>query len=108
GNTKFVEENPEATRKFVEVTMHAIKWSEEHPEEAAAIFAKRNPTATNPELAREGWKQFIQYAGVRYSPNKPPGYMEPKIWGNVDKFLTEAGFLTGEVNIESLLPNNKF
>jgi putative hydroxymethylpyrimidine transport system substrate-binding protein len=107
-NGTFAKENPEATRKFVEVTMRALKWSEQHPEQAADIFAKRNPEATSKELARKGWPQMLDYSGGRFIEGKPAGYMDPAIWRDYAQFLEQQKFLTEPVDVDKLLTDNRF
>ena len=58
---KFIRENPEVVRKFVEANAKAADWAREHPEEAKELAAKiMKAKGGNPEIANY-WKGF----GVR-------------------------------------------
>lgn len=58
---KFIKENPEAVREFVEGSAKAADWAKDHPEEAKELAAKiMKAKGGNPEIAKY-WKGF----GVR-------------------------------------------
>ena len=58
---KFIEENPEAVKRFVEGYVKAIDWAKENPEEAKKLYAKIvKDKGGNPDLAKY-WTGF----GVR-------------------------------------------
>ncbi len=58
---KFLRENPEVVRQFVEANAKAVDWAREHPEEAKELAARViKQKGGNPELAKY-WKGF----GVR-------------------------------------------
>lgn len=58
---KFIQENPEVVRKFVEANAKAADWAREHPAQAQELAVKiMTAKGGNPEIARY-WKGF----GVR-------------------------------------------
>lgn len=58
---KFIKENPEAVRQFVEASAKAADWAKDHPDEARKLAVKiMKDKGGNPEIAKF-WKGF----GVR-------------------------------------------
>ncbi len=108
GNRDWIAKHPVAAKAFTQVMLRAMAWSRTNPDAAAAIFAKRNPTATTPALANHGWKTILKLTAQPFEAGKPLGYMDPAIWQSAEKFLLGQKFLAKPVNITSLLTGNKF
>lgn len=108
GNSDWVKSHPKQARAFVSVLLKAQKWSEQHPTEAAQIFAKRNPRATTEKAAVQGWADVLRYTKGRFVPSKPDGWMDPAIWQSYEKFLVGAKYLSKPVDPNVLLTNNQY
>jgi putative hydroxymethylpyrimidine transport system substrate-binding protein len=108
GNQGWVQKNPAAAKAFVDVTMKAVKWSFQHQKEAVNIFVQTYKKDISPQLAKAAWAQIVKYDSTRFLPNKPPGWMDPKIWSSYQQFLLSKKFLTKPVDLSTLLTNNSY
>src|SRR5262249_22899847 len=108
GNGGWVKKNPDAAKKFVSVTMKAVKWSFAHQKQAVNIFVQTYKKDISPQLATAAWAQIVKYDSTRFLPSKPAGYMDPKIWSAYQQFLLQKKFLTKSVDLNQLLTGNQF
>src|SRR5262249_28678988 len=92
-NGNWLKTHNAAAHKCVAVMECANKWSAEPPDQAAAIYYKRNIAAGSEQLAEQGWKDIVSLETSPFVPNKPLGYMDPSIWSSYVHFLTTAKFL---------------
>ena len=107
-NGGWVKKNPDAARKFVAVTMKAVKWSFANPKEAVKIFVDTYPKDVSPQLATAAWAQIVKYDSTRFVPNKPAGWMDPGLWQSYQTFLLKNKFLKTQVDLNTILTRNQY
>ena len=107
-NSDWAQKNPDAARRFVAVTMKAVKWSFGHQKEAVNIFVNTYKKDVSPQLAADAWKQIVRYDSTRFQPSRPAGWMDPAIWRSYQRFLVSKKFLDKPVNLDSVLTQNRY
>jgi ABC-type nitrate/sulfonate/bicarbonate transport system substrate-binding protein len=107
-NSDWLKKNPDAAKKFVNVTMRGVKWSFAHPKEAVKIFADEYKKDVSPQLAQAAWQQIIKYDSTRFFPSKPAGWMDAKVWKDYEQFLLNKKFLSKPVDVTQILTNNAY
>jgi NitT/TauT family transport system substrate-binding protein len=71
---KMLQERRDVVRRWTDATMRAIAWSVENPEEAVAIFVRKNAAVT-PELAREQWRIVVDHLLTPVAKEQGIGFM---------------------------------
>lgn len=91
-NNTFLKENPEIVKKFVRASQRAWAYTQEHPEEAAEIFAQ-HAEAFDAPLALEEINGSLTLLHTPNSEGKPIGWSSPDDWTATQDVLTQyAGF----------------
>ncbi|MBP1154490.1 MULTISPECIES: ABC transporter substrate-binding protein [unclassified Paenibacillus] len=98
-NNKFLEENPNTTKRFLAALNEGFKYTFEHPEEAAAITKKLFPDTANEELVIEQIKRTAELAAIK---DKPYGWIDPESIEQTATRLLESDL------IKNKLPGNDY
>lgn len=62
GNTQWMDENPEATRAFMQAIAEATQWAIDNPQEAVAAYEKAYPdNGASTKYNQAGWDDLVQY-----------------------------------------------
>lgn len=112
-NEKWLQQNQDAARKFVEVTQRAIAWSASHQKEALGIYLKEYPNAVTATLATKGFAALKQSwcgnSALCWAPHKPIGLIDPSVWKGYAAFLARGGLVTRKAAADlSALTRNKY
>ena len=93
GNTDWMKENPEVTKKFLSVAKKGYEYAIDHPDEAADILLKYAP-----ELSEEQVKKSQEYVSKQYKAEVERwGYMDPERWNAFYKWVGENGLFEAEI-----------
>jgi putative hydroxymethylpyrimidine transport system substrate-binding protein len=112
-NEKWLEGNEGAAKAFVQTLQKATSWSEQHQAEALKIFIGSDTSTIEPEVAELGFAGLKQsWCGETYScwtPEKPIGWIDPKIWQTEAAFYKEGGLIESDgPEASEMLTENKF
>ena len=93
GNTDWMKENPEVTKKFLSVAKKGYEYAIDHPDEAVDILLKYAP-----ELSEEQVKKSQEYVSKQYKAEVERwGYMDPERWNAFYKWVGENGLFEAEI-----------
>ena len=101
---KLLQERRDVVRRWTEATMRAVAWSVENPEEAVALFVKKNP-AVSPELAREQWRIAVDHLLTPVAKEQGIGHMTEEKMRRTRDILVKYQKLEGEVPLHDLYTN---
>jgi NitT/TauT family transport system substrate-binding protein len=104
-NNTFLKENPEIVRKFVRASQRAWAYTQEHPEEAAEIFAK-HAEAFDAPLALEEIKGSLTLLHTPKTEGKPIGWSSPDDWTATQDVLTQYAGFKAEKDINVFFTND--
>jgi len=91
-NNFWLEQNPEIVRKFVRASQRAWAYSQEHPDEAAEIFAQ-HAEAFDAPLALAEIEGSLTLLHTPNSEGMPIGWVSPDDWTDTQQVLEQyAGF----------------
>lgn len=112
-NEGWLEGNEEAAEAFVQTIQKATSWAEQHQEEALKIFIESDPSSIEAEVAELGFAGLKQsWCGETYScwtPDKPIGWIDPKIWQEQATFYKEGGLIENDgPEASEMLTENKY
>lgn len=98
---KYIKENPEAVKAFVEATIKGWNYYNDHPEEVNKYLKEVNPDLDMELMAKEAeaQKQFI-YEGD--GTTQGVGYMKKENWENMKKILVDLKLISNDINVEDV------
>lgn len=92
-NNKFLKENKEVSKKFVQALVKGYEFAIKNPKEAADILIKNVP-----ELDKEIIYKSQEWISKQYKADgKKFGYIDPKRWNNFFKWLHENKLVEMEI-----------
>ncbi len=101
---RVLRERRDVVRRWVDATMRGVAWSVENPEEAVALFVKRNPAVT-PELAREQWRIVVDHLLTPVAREHGIGYMTEEKMQRTRDVLVKYQKLEGDIPLKNLYTN---
>ena len=98
---KFLEENPETAKAFLEAVSKGYEFAMENPEEAANILVEATP-----ELDKELVVASQKYLADQYKADAPYwGYMDAVRWNNFYQWVNDNELLEGKVMLDTGFTN---
>lgn len=112
-NEKWLGSNEKAARAVVETLQRAQSWSEQNKDEALQIFIDSDPDNIVPEVAELSWENlqdsWCGESASCWNPDKPIGWIDPKIWADQATFYKEGGLLKSDgPEASSMLTDNEY
>jgi len=101
GNSKFVEQNPDLTRRFMRATLRGYQYALEHPEEAVAATLKYDETLDAEIQAA----QMAAQIPLIDTGDQPIGWMDEQVWQSTVDILMNSGFIPSAIDVQSLYTN---
>ena len=101
-NEKTLAENPELVKKMVEVTLKAIQYTIDHPEEAFEISKKY---VDNLAEADQNVQMQVLINSIAQWQAERLGYSNPQAWENMQRILMEMGLLKVEQDLTKAFDN---
>ena len=93
-----IKNNPDLVKRFVRATLQGWNYAYNNPDEAVSYTLMYSD-----QLSREHETKMMQASLELLKPdNKPIGYMNRKIWEDMQKLLLENGFMKNPVNIDEV------
>ena len=105
-NNFWAEENPEIVEKFVRASQRAWAYTQEHPEEAAEIFAK-HAEAFDAPLSLAEIEGSLTLLHTPNSEGKPIGWAAKEDWQATQQVLEEYASFKPEEDV-TIFFNNEF
>jgi ABC-type nitrate/sulfonate/bicarbonate transport system substrate-binding protein len=92
---QWLEKDPDAAKRFVGATVRGLQFSNDHPDEAAAMLAAENPGAfdVNPDLPKAS-QEFLAAGGYLVDANGVAGTQTLERWTGYSRFLFDQKLLT--------------
>ncbi len=103
-NNFWAEENPEIVEKFVRASQRAWAYTQEHPEEAAEIFAK-HAEAFDVPLSLAEIEGSLTLLHTPNSEGKPIGWAAKEDWQATQKVLEEYASFKPEEDVSIFFTN---
>jgi len=101
GNEKLIRENPDLVARFVRATFKGYQYAIEHPDKAAALALKYDPTLDlQSQLA--SMKAEIPLIDTG---DAPLGTMDEAVWQGTVSILVEQGFIPAPIDLPGLYTN---
>jgi ABC-type nitrate/sulfonate/bicarbonate transport system substrate-binding protein len=76
-NRSWLEQNPEAVRAFIDVTLDGIAYCNANVEECADIFLARHADAgLSRKVLLDGWAELQRFAQQPFDPDQPLGWQD--------------------------------
>ena len=95
-NNAYLEENPEAVKKFLSATAKGYEYAVSHPEEAAEILVNAVP-----ELDLETVVASQKYLAAEYISDAPQwGWIDAKRWARFNDWMFEKGMLSTNLGVD--------
>jgi ABC-type nitrate/sulfonate/bicarbonate transport system substrate-binding protein len=93
---QWVETNPDTARHFLAATAMGLQFSNDHPDEAAAMLVAANPGVfdANPDLPKAS-QEFLAEGGYLVDESGKAGPQTLERWTAYSKFLYDQGLLVG-------------
>jgi len=93
---QWVETNPDTARQFIRATVMGLQFSNDHPDEAAAMLVAANPGVfdANPDLPKAS-QEFLADGGYLVDSSGKAGPQTLERWTAYSKFLHDQGLLVG-------------
>ncbi|MBI4247806.1 MAG: ABC transporter substrate-binding protein [Candidatus Rokubacteria bacterium] len=101
---KMLQERRDVVRRWTDATMRAVAWSVEHPEEAVAIFLKKNP-AVSLDLAREQWRIVVDHLLTPVAMERGIGLMTEEKMRRTRDTLAKHQKLDADIPLNELYTN---
>lgn len=101
---KMLQERRDVVRRWAEATLRAVAWSVENPDEAVAIFVKRNP-AVSADLARGQWRIVMDHLLTPVAGEHGIGYMTEEKMRRTRDVLVKYQKLDAEIPLKDLYTN---
>lgn len=99
-NERYLAENPDTARRFVQATQRGYEYAADHPREAAQILIEANPGVfDNEKLVYESAETLAEDGYLR-RPGGEVGVNQPDVWERFGSFLYEKGLLVDEEGAE--------
>ncbi len=98
---KMLHERQDVVRRWTDATLRAIAWSVENPEEAVAIFLKKNP-AVSAELAREHWRIVVDHLLTPVAKEQGIGFMTEEKMRRTRDILLKYHTPEGDIPLTAL------
>lgn len=96
GNSRWLAQNPDTARAFVQAVQRGYAFAAHNPEAAADILiAETSSMLTNPDLVRASLEALVE-GGYLQDPGEPVGLIDETMFANITEFLFQAGILRGE------------
>jgi ABC-type nitrate/sulfonate/bicarbonate transport system substrate-binding protein len=91
---QWLDANPDAARRFVATTAKGMQFSNDHPDDAAAMLVEQNPGVfdPNPDLPKAS-QEFLASGGYLVDANGKAGTQTLERWTAYSKFLYDQGLL---------------
>jgi len=91
---QWLDANPDAARRFVATTAKGMQFSNDHPDDAAAMLVEQNPGVfdANPGLPKAS-QEFLASGGYLVDANGTAGTQTLERWTAYSKFLYDQGLL---------------
>jgi ABC-type nitrate/sulfonate/bicarbonate transport system substrate-binding protein len=91
---QWLESNPDAARRFVAATVKGMQFSNDHPDDAAAMLVEQNPGVfdANPDLPKAS-QEFLASGGYLVDASGKAGTQTLERWTAYSKFLYDQGLL---------------
>ena len=92
---QWLQANPDAARRFVAATVKGMQFSNDHPDDAAAMLVEQNPGVfeANPDLPKAS-QEFLASGGYLVDASGKAGTQTLERWTAYSKFLYDQGLLT--------------
>jgi len=104
-NNFWLEQNEDIVRKFVRASQRAWAYTQEHPDEAAEIFAK-HAEAFDAPLALEEINGSLTLLHTPNSEGKPIGWVAPEDWTATQQVLEQYAAFKPEPDINVYFTND--
>jgi NitT/TauT family transport system substrate-binding protein len=104
-NNFWAEQNPEIVRKFVRASQRAWAYTQEHPEEAAEIFAQ-HAEAFDVPLSLAEIEGSLTLMHTPLSEGKPIGWSALEDWQDTQKVLEDYASFKPEADISVYFTND--
>ena len=101
---KMLSERRDVVRRWTEATMRAVAWSVENPDEAVALFVKRNQ-AVSPDLARGHWRIVVDHLLTPAASEQGIGFMTEAKMQRTRDLLVKYQKLEAEIPLKDLYTN---
>ncbi len=101
---KMLSERRDVARRWTEATMRAVAWSVENPDEAVALFVKRNQ-AVSPDLARGHWRIVVDHLLTPAAAEQGIGFMTDAKMQRTRDLLVKYQKLEAEIPLKDLYTN---
>ena len=99
---RFLEENPETAKAFMEAASKGYEFAIQNPEEAAEILCNAAP-----ELDYELVLASQKYLADQYQADAPYwGYLDAERWNDFYNWVNEKGIVEGEVPLDTGFTND--
>jgi ABC-type nitrate/sulfonate/bicarbonate transport system substrate-binding protein len=91
---QWLDANPDAARRFVAATAQGMQFSNDHPDDAAAMLVEQNPGVfdANPDLPKAS-QEFLASGGYLVDASGTAGTQTLEQWTAYSKFLYDQGLL---------------
>jgi len=92
---QWLEQSPDASKRFVAATVRGLEYSNDHPDDAAAMLVAENAGAfdANPDLPKAS-QEFLASGGYLVDAAGMAGTQTLAEWTAYSKFLFDQGLLT--------------
>lgn len=113
-NAEWLAESDDAARKFTTVTQHAVSYCEDpdNQQECVQTFIDAYPDEVDPEVAEKGFESLKGYwcngTASCWSPDKPTGYVDEKIWADLADFYADLGLIDDPATAPEVLTDNQY
>ena len=98
------ENNPELVKRFVDASLKGWRYALEHPEEVAKrIATELERTIPVGDVEAFNLFQAEEVRKLMLYPLVAPGHINPARWRRMHEFLSEAGAVAGEFDVDSLI-----
>lgn len=101
GNEKLIRENPDLVARFVRATFKGYQYAIEHPDEAAALALKYDPTL-DLQFQRASMKAEVPLIDTG---DAPIGTMDEAVWQGTMDILVQQGFISAPIDLSGLYTN---
>ena len=101
---KLLQDRRDVARRWTDATMRAVAWSVENPEEAVALFVKRNQ-AVSLDLAREQWRILVDHLLTPTAAEFGIGHVTEEKMRRTRDVLLKHQKVEGEIALQDLYTN---
>jgi ABC-type nitrate/sulfonate/bicarbonate transport system substrate-binding protein len=96
-----IDDEPEVVAAFMEATTRGYELAASDPTAAADALL-----ADAPELDEDLVRASAEYLAPEYAPDGAWGVQDPQVWTEFTAFLSEAGILSGDIDVDAAWTND--